>query len=232
MKYPPVTVVTTTWAPGGQVGEARGRVARICIASWLEYLRYDGRLRLHIADDGSSHKDYNNALSFLPAEAVTTGEPWMVTFSRQERKGVGASLNAGFAAAFKESPLAMYVVDDWEMVEPFNLTPWARLLLEDEGVGAVRLGPPHPGLTGFVTVFASGWGLVLRRYHFAFSHRPTLFHKRFMDAYGPHSEGVSAIECERIYNARFCGTEGPEIIYALPYPWRHVGEAEVGDVTP
>ena len=226
MNLPPITVVTTTWAPEGEVGDARGRVAKRCIASWMECLRYNGELRLHLADDGSEHAVYFNPLAYLEDEG------WYISSSRQERNGVGASLNAGFAQAFKVAPLAMYVVDDWEMVEPFNLNPWARLLLETKDIGAVRLGPPHPDLTGIIKCYQSGWAMVLDRHHYAYSHRPTLFHKRFFQAYGPHDEGLSAMECEDKYNRRFIGTAGPEIAYALQYPWRHVGEAEVGDVTP
>ncbi len=229
---PPITIVTTTWAPEGEVGEARGRVANDCIYSWLEELHYDGELRLHIADDGSNNEFYRKGENFLPGDMWKEYPEWQVSFSRQERKGVGASLNAGFAEAFKTSPLAMYVVEDWEMVESFNLNPWARLLLQEQGIGAVRLGPPHPDLTGIIKHFQPCWAMVLDRHHFAFSHRPTLFHKRFMDAYGPHPEGVDALACERAYNERFIRMKGPEIAYALQYPWRHVGEAEVGNVTP
>jgi hypothetical protein len=192
---------------------------------------------LHVADDGSDHEDYKIMLGFLPNTVVTPDEttfilPWETTFSRQERKGVGASLNAGFDSAFMVSPLAMYVVEDWEMVAPFNLNPWARLLLAEEGIGAVRLGPPHPDLTGTVRHFGPHWAMILDRHHYAFSHRPTLFHKRFFDAYGPHLEGVNAFDCEKEYHERFKKMPGPEIAYALQYPWRHIGIEEVGDVVP
>ena len=92
----------------------------------------------------------------------------------------------------------------------------------------VRLVPPHPGITGKVRMFPTGWAFVVDRHHFAFAFRPALYHQRFIDAYGWFSEGTSALECERRYNEHFARTPGPEIIYALPYPWVHVG-AEGGD---
>lgn len=224
-----ITIVVTTWAPKGPIGDSRGESARKAIASWEQHLRYDSLLRLHIADDGSDHELYHNAYEFLP----WASPPWDVTFSRQERGGVGASLNAGFAEAFARSPLALYAVDDWELTEEFDLNPWAQLLLEEQDIGAVRLGPPHPGLSGMVRLTYWGWVLMLDRHHFACSHRPALYHKRFLNAYGPFDEGCSALECERRYNERFCeNLEGPAVALALPHPWKHVGEVEVGDVEP
>ena len=90
-------------------------------------------------------------------------------------------------------------------------------------------------------MFSQGWGLRLDPHHFAFGHRPALYHKRFFDAYGYFEEGVSALECERLYAEHFCRERPdlfaidqpcPDIVYALSYPWVHLGEAEVGDVEP
>ena len=223
---PPVTIVMTTWMPEGPVGESRRRSARAALDSWRLHLDYAGQLRLHIADDGSPVED------LVYAVGARLDGFWPVSGSRQQRRGVGASLNAGLATAWYASPLAAYFVDDWGLTAPFDLTPWAELLVDDETVGMVRLGPPHPWLTGTVELFAQGWAMRLERHHYAFGHRPALYHKRFFDAYGEFREGVSAFECERLYAEGFCSRPGPDIVYALPYPWLHVGEAEVGDVEP
>ena len=99
-------------------------------------------------------------------------------------------------------------------------------------IGMVRLGPPHPWLTGEIVHTTIGWFIHLDRHHYAFGMRPALYWPNFLEAYGRFEEGVSAMECERLYAEKFCNTEGPDIAYALPYPWEHVGRVEVGDVVP
>ena len=225
---PPLTIVMTTWMPDGSVGKSRRYSARAAYTSWRIHLNYSGELRLHLADDGSPVEDLKRAV-------VGDMRSWPITISRQQRRGVGASLNAGLYTSWTASPLAAYFVDDWGLQRPLDLTPWAKLLMEDETVGCVRLGPPHPGLTGEIEMFPQGWGLRLHPHHFAFSHRPALYHRRFFDAYGYFEEGLSALECERRYAEHFASgpcVGGPDIIYALSYPWVHLGKAEVGDITP
>ena len=223
----PITIVMTTWMPKGLVGESRRSSARAALTSWRLHLDYAGELRLHIADDGSEVED------LIKAVGARYDGFWPTTTSRQQRRGVGASLNAGLKVSWGNSPLAAYFVDDWGLKEPLDLTPWADLLMKDETVGCVRLGPPHPWLTGTVEMFPSGWGVRLDPHHYAFGHRPALYHKRFFDTYGYFDEGVSALECERLYAEHFVKERGQsDIVYALPYPWVHLGEAEVGDVTP
>jgi hypothetical protein len=223
---PPITIVMTTWMPEGPVGESRRSSARAALTSWRLHLDYEGELRLHIADDGSPVED------LIKSVGARYDGFWPTTTSRQQRRGVGASLNAGLKASWGNSPLAAYFVDDWGLAAPFDLTPWAELLAEDETVGMVRLGPPHPWIEGQVEHHLEGWWMRLKRGFYAFAHRPALYHQRFFDAYGYFEEGVNAFECEQIYSERFNRSQGPDIVYALPYPWVHLGVTEVGGVVP
>lgn len=229
---PDLTIIATTWAPEGLVGDARLQSWERSLQSWGSSLIYPGDIYLHIADDGSRCDAKG-----VP-EPIAVGQrrsSFKITTTQQTRRGVGASLNAGFKQAFERSPLVAYFVDDWELEADLDLTPWAQLLMRDKSVGMVRLGPPHPGLTGRIQMFEEGWGLRLnpRAGGYVFSHRPALCHQRMIDAYGWFDEGVSAMECERLYNERFCKrSKPPDIVYALPYPWRHIGDQEVGDITP
>lgn len=221
---PPVTIVMTTWFPPGDDGARRLDAVWETMASWRKHLRYEGPLHLHIADDGSD-----------PGHLQTIAGLWLAadepTLSRQVRKGVGASLNAGFGAAFVRSPVVLYAVDDWALTSDLDITPWVRLLLHDD-IGMVRLGPPHPGIRGRVEMFEVGWLLRLERVCFAFAHRPALYHQRFIESYGPFDEGISALECERVYNERFCRRDGPGIVLALPHPWKHIDSIELADMEP
>jgi hypothetical protein len=232
---PAVTIVSTTYFPAGIDGATRRIAAQQALESWDRHLNYQGELRLHVADDGSPDGNAVGVSRF----------PFMV--SRQERRGVGASLNAGFRQAFERSPLALYAVDDWEVVEPFDLTLWADLLMEREDIGCVRLGPPHPGTRGSVEMFSleaeppanperGGWFLRLDPYGFAFGHRPALYHRRMIDAYGWFEEGVNALECERLYAERYAREslfgDMPQVVLALPHPWRHIDSIELADIEP
>lgn len=244
MNYPPIGIVLTTYNPGGVGGDLRFQSLKKTLKSWESNLQYEGILRLHIAEDQLRETKYPDPTPFSYGLANLQDFRWreqIPTFSNQDRKGVGASLNTGFRAIWDVTPnaLILYAVDDWALTEPFNLTPWARLLLEREDVGMVRLGPPHPNLSGTVEIFTNewqGWGLRLARHHYAFGHRPALYHRRMIDAYGWFKEDCSALECEQLYNEKFCESKvksvGPDIVLALQHPWRHLDSVELADIDP
>lgn len=216
----PIVLTTYLDLPDAE-REQRQRALRTTIASHEAYL-CRGDLHFIVVHDGRDLRLTEHG-AWHTCEETTTGG----------HKGVGASLNVGFDIAFKYAPYALYVVDDWELTAEFDIDPWITLLEKNEDIGAVRLGPPHPDLTGMIKHYDGAWALRLDRHHFAFSHRPTLFHKRFLEAYGPMPEGVNAYEAERIYNEHFCAAKhGPDIVYALPYPWEHIETVELAGVEP
>lgn len=129
MNYPSITIVMTTYF----MDEQRRDLAETALHSWNYFLLYEEPVMLHVADDGSS-------VDWEPENFWRRGE---ITYSRQNRSGVGASLNKGFLKAYETSPLVAYFVDDWILQEPLDLRPWVKLLMEREDVGIVRLGPPH-----------------------------------------------------------------------------------------
>lgn len=225
INYPALTIVMTTYFPEGEPGRLRKLAAVKTLYSWRRNLRYVGEIRLHVADDGSDHASLD-----LPSLWCPCG-----SYSQQQRKGAGASLNTGIKRAFERSPLVAYFVDDWALTETFDITPWARLLLERNDVGMVRLGPPHPGTSGVVEAFTEewqGWGLRLDRSGFAFGHRPAIYHRRLFDHYSWFKEEVSALECEQEYNSRVCNFQGPDIVLSLPHPWRHIDTFSLSGMAP
>lgn len=225
----PITIVMTTYLPDAptiadlQAVTNRKRDARAAARSWDRYLSYDGERFLHVADDGSREP---------PAIHWPYATP---TQSRQEREGVGASLNAGLRVAFERSPLALYAVDDWELTGPLDLTPWANLLLEDESIACVRLGMAHPDLTGRVEHDPRSGEFFMRldRHHYFFGHRPALYHRRMIDRYGWFATHVNAYDCERIYCERMAQRPGgPDVVLALTHHWRHMGGMELAHIEP
>lgn len=230
-----VTVVMTTWFPEGDDGNKRLSIAKGALGTWEHFLfNHVGRIYLHIADDGSDivHLD----------SLMETCQKFHPTLSVQQRHGVGASLNTGFRKAFEKSDFVLYAVDDWKLNYECDLTPWINLLDEDESIGCIRLGPPHPDLTGMIQHDNNRWYIRLDRHHFAFSFRPTLFHRRMIDKYGRFDEDVNSYDAEQMYNERFnkvsagmnyqLSRNRPDIIYALPYPWDHIYGVELAGVNP
>ncbi len=100
-------------------------------------LGYDGEMRLHIADDGSS-QEYRDCLWHA---ADNSGRWAAVTMSNAERRGYGASYNLGTQVLHTDCPILLPLEDDWELTRPLDLTPLVRVLLEDPAtVRCIRLG--------------------------------------------------------------------------------------------
>ena len=246
MTWPLITIILTTWAPTGEEGEKRIAAVRQSLESWIPHLKYEGELALHVADDGSRCGDYGTDVDSPPA----VWWPGARSFSRQERKGVGASLNMGLQVAFgrSEDALALYVVDDWSLHCDLDLTEWASLLTHED-IGMVRFGPAHPNCFGRIEHFGSvtvpvdhdGFCLRLvpqvvgadrRANAYSFAHRPALYHRRFIKHWGWFDEDVDAIACEWLYNERWSSGGGTDIVLALPYEWIHLPSNRLSLINP
>lgn len=222
---PMISVVAIVYFPPGEQGELRRRGFRESVRSWRMSLVYPPSrdlLRLLVVNDGPAFSKWPE-WSFETQEAL--GHP---------RSGAGASLNMGLKRAFESSPLVLSIPDDCMASQYVDLVPWAKLLMENETIGAVHLAP-YPGCTGTIQPLKGGsWGVVLNRHNLAAGLRACLYHKRFFDAYGWFEENISAWESERLFNEHFCQSTGPESVLALPLPWREGIGAEVrlGQVNP
>ena len=224
-----VILVTTYIPPGGALRlEAVERTA----GSWIEYLKYDGDIHVHIADDGSGPDlDVEGFWRSLVGDWAT------LSFSRQERQGVGASLNTGLRICHEIAPITLLTVDDWALIHPLDVTPWHQVLAKYPAVGCVMLGVSDPGMRGgqllrwkLDTLAAAtvSW----ERYRCYWNMKPALYHKRFFDAYGPLPERASAVDVDKIYNKHVCSSKGPTVELALLHPWRHIWSIELGDIEP
>jgi len=207
-----INLVVAVYFPPDERGPVREEGFRQSLSSWDAKLMYEGEINLIVVNDGPALEPYRE---------WSRGQASM----GHERSGCGGSLNVGFKIAFKHSPLVLNIVDDGQLTRPFDLTPWAQLLLEDEHFGAVKLMAPHPDVTGRITPLwrtpteQYGWGMIFDRHNLAAGLLPSIYHKRFFDAYGWFEENVSAWECEQLFNHQFCQSQGPEIVMALPSFW-------------
>lgn len=224
-----VAIIVTTLAHNNDDGIMRASNMFEALHSWNRGFELSIRdVHIHVADDGSTLPGY-------PQDHIAIDPYFHICHSRQESRGVGASLNAGIAH-HPDTNLFAYFVDDWKLEQEFDFEPWLQLLERDPSIGAVRLGPPHPDISGEVvydshpSVMPDGlWYLRLHRHHYAYSMRPYLWHRRFSDYYGLFVEDVSAVESERLMNDQFMEHwNGPEIIYAMPSSFRHLDGPEFG----
>ena len=235
INLPPLALLLTTYVPPG--AELRLEAEKQTFESWMKYLHYDGDLHIHVADDGSSpDKDEDFWMDFYSHERISS-----FSYSYQNRRGVGASLNTGFATCFERTPLVFFAQDDWSLLNTINLTPWAEILMEDSLpcekeqfiLGCVRF-VISPFLRGGRLVRCNDvWGIVWERYTYVWAQRPAIYHKRFIDSYGKFPEMEKATEVDRIYNdVVLKKKDGPEILFALLHPFQHLWSIEMGDVVP
>lgn len=230
---PPITVVMTVFIPPTEGGFARLQGARQTALSWGRHMRYSGQLRLHVADDSV-------ATSEAETEMIMQFSPWEAEATHTRGKGLGGGLNEGLRAAFSHGDLALYADDSYSLIADLDLTPWARVLLEHEDIGAVSLMPPRPEQKGGQVVYVHGIhlegvaGVVFGRQGYNWNGRPLLYHRRFFDYYGATLEHSSGYEWEADYANRYNSMpEGPCVLFAFLDPFQHVWSGvRLGDKPP
>ena len=214
-----ITILATTYVPPG--GQARADAIELSLRSWREHIKVSGDLHVHVADDGS-------AVDLEDLWRDVVGDWASFSYSRQEREGVGASLNRGLAICREKSPLVLYPMDDWQLVSDANLDPWVEILTQHQDVGCIRLTPSGGTTGGAARRFGAVVAVEFGRDGHYWSMLPALHHERFFQAYGAFSEGTSAVEVEADYNRKVKSTNGPAVLTAILSPWQHAGPEPVG----
>lgn len=233
MKMPPITVVMTLFIPATEGGFSRFQGAKQTAMSWGRHMRYTGPLRLHVADDSV------DTAPEVIAEMLRHA-PWETEITHTRGAGLGGGLNAGLAAAFEHSDLALYADDSYSLIADLDLTPWARVLQEHPDIGAVSLMPPRPEQRGGEVLYLRNIqlegvaGVVFERQGYTWNGRPLLYHKRFFDFYGPTAEHVSGYKWEQDYAERYVANPaGPAVLFAFLDPFQHVWSGvRLGDKDP
>lgn len=104
-----------------------------------------------------------------------------------------ASLGAGMNAAIRacSSPIIFLVQDDYELLEPLDLSPGADLLLKDENLDMIRYSYP-PKQYGIVLYESPYFGFhrVSTHHAWCYGDDPQLRHKRMIQRYGWYREGI------------------------------------------
>jgi glycosyltransferase involved in cell wall biosynthesis len=198
--------------------------ARPSLESTLQNLRHDGRLSVHIADDGSPD-GYVDELVALSKQYVD-----LVTTSNSNGRGYGANFNG--ATQVIHATEAKYVLpleDDWKLGREFDTTPIVRAL--DDGLfGCIRLG--YFGITKSLCteLFVANGTYWLRLFadssdHHVFSGHPRIETVQWEKEQGLWPEGLNpgATEFVVSYNVRE-GIGWPiELVKPSGDLWWHIG---------
>lgn len=111
----------------------RFEYAKKTLESTLKYAKYDGRLAVHIADDGSPC-GYVEGLFDIALEAGV-----QVSTSNSNRGGYGANYNLAMQTVHQFSDIVLPLEDDWELIRTLDLNRLTYDLLGFGG-GCIRLG--------------------------------------------------------------------------------------------
>lgn len=206
----------------------RTDVALRTIVAAREHLRYPD-LRWYVADDGSPREHVDAVMAAL--------EGVRMLGAHSERRGYGANANAAWEAAASVSRLTFWLEDDWELMRPLDLYPYAALLMEREEVGMVRLGVLNLDVRGRTWGHDGRlyWTLDHEPHHDGtpvFTGHPSLRHQRYREVYGWYPEGLSPGDTELAYAYQYrVGPKGgPAILWPVDYPayglFGHIGQVK------
>lgn len=231
---PQYAQVITTWLdPEYMDVEQRNSIIVSCADSVYEMLSPRPELVI-VADDGSRPDLFPSLASYFLKQVFLPRV--------DDSRGVGDSLNRGFRfARAMGHEFVLYAVDDWEAMMPLDLRAPLAYLAADKSVAAIRLGLPHPDLTGTIKHTPHGWYIDLDPHHYVVSHRPTLWRIDAVEWLGWWPENVSAVECEATMNRRWLEREAPHrrqeirksrMLYWLPTTFDHIESVSLSEIDP
>lgn len=221
--YPPVYILLTTYLRT----EAAVKTVR-AVKEKLVYPNYGW----YISDDGSP-QDHINAIM----EEIGTGYHRYIFNSK--RKGVGYGMNTCLADIWKMGvELVISLEDDWELLNPLDLVPFVRTLVDHPENGLVRFGYLAAGALGEVVSYENQlfWNLKNNGFTYRYTGHPHLKHKRFHDVYGYYDMGLPPGTTELSMCGKTNLKEGPNLLYPTDCAtygfFAHIGSDSLKDINP
>lgn len=224
MDYPDVTVLLVTYD--------RPQEIRQTIEALQKCLDYKGKLRWHLADDGSPREYVPGVRRDYPTlqfTATVTG-----------RLGWGANVNK--ALNFIRTDYMFLCEDDYVALRRLDITTGIGVMMAESAIGLVRYdGLSAHALTLSLRELRLPWGgmqdyLLVRRdspHLNIYSNRPHLKHRRFHDVHGLYPEGRTLGETEEAFAMRILHAQpGTPLVAALPdgipRAFDHIGRSRQG----
>lgn len=218
----PITVILLTYGTNAERTSYAVRTARALVAN----LVYPD-LQFYVADDGSSRDHIDAVLDcFIGVNLLGWHTLPCGTY--------GANCNQAYLNVREKGKLTLWVEDDWQLKERFDLYSYACLLMEREDIGMVRMGYLNLGMRGSVFGHAGKlfWLLDRQADSYVFTGHPSLRHARFMDQYGSYPVGFMPGETELGYALQYRNHPqgGPEIVWPVCFSefgvFAHIGEVQ------
>lgn len=157
----------------------------------LGNIKYDGKIAWYVAE-GSGEKYANYLIDSTLTNYVERFHKQKFIGYHSEVLTPGANWNRGLIECYKWSDYVLVMEDDWFLPEPFDITPYVRLLQENKQVGMVRFGTLTLGMICHVKGHDGKHYLEMdHKPQYAFSGNPHLRHKRLNQAIGLYNEDIS-----------------------------------------
>jgi len=226
LEYPPLTILLVTYD--------RPKEIRRTINALLDSVYYPGRIRLHIADDGSPG-DYVNDLLEEYEEAR-----FSFSATITDRGGWGKNYNNAFRDI--DTDYIFVIEDDYVAKKGINLCQGVALmemrkdiaLVRYDGVGGHKLtlelrsepwDSPHGGPHLHYMVIDQDNSEL-----YAYSNRPHLIHRRFHTHFGYYAEGRQLGETEESFghtvkNLAHDGYRLAVLEDGIPCAFDHIGHS-------
>jgi hypothetical protein len=205
-EYPNLSVILVTYK--------RTELAVRTILGLSKYLAYPrDKVYFYIADDGSPVEHVDKL-----REVITDCGFRLQGFHNNKfAPGTtfpGRGWNLALQTMSEVSPFTLFMEDDWELRQPLAISPYLRLLNDEQGIGMIRLG----GLAVGNDVRVVGYNGIhyleyLRSSQYCYSGNPHIRHQRFTYTIGPFNESVNPGDLELDYDARFrANSDAPAIL--------------------
>lgn len=217
------------------VSYKRTEMALRTLRSTSQNLIYPKELRgFYLGDDGSNQKDFLKLLECLGENQENVLGYHNERLRKPEHKDTffaGLGWNKALGIAYQNSDFVLFLEDDWELEQPFDIVPYVKLLQENERVGIVSFRILSVG-NDVHTVGHGGQVYLkyLRTTQYSYSGNPHLRHARFVRYYGWFDETVNpgGIELKQDDKYRLDVEDGPEIwrpVTVDPWgAWHHIGQ--------
>lgn len=217
--------------------------AALALKTLHDFLHYDGEIRFHISDGGSSGDDFVAYDEILREHSVT--------------KSVNTNLSDMCnSIAHYGATIWMTIMDDFVLRYPLDITPDVLLLLEDSRIGVVRMNRlsfwgsgSDPQTSGDLISNSTGlhWWMLDKgrtRDPYMSGIGVHLYHRRYWDAYGdiPACDPNHPGEAELNGNKRFWEKAGgPTVAVPMRFgedypghpvePFWHIGSWRTDEYT-
>lgn len=212
----------------------RTEMALRTIESTCKNLRYPPELiSWYLADDGSPKKQFDaitHCLNINRQVLAYSHNERMRNEGQEDTYFAGKGWNKALGIAHQNSDFVLFLEDDWELEQSFDLIPYVTLLQEREDVGLVSFRILSVGCDVH-TVGHKGIHYLKyqRTTQYAYSGNAHLRHARFVQHYGWFAEDVNpgGIELAQDDRYRLDVAGGPAIwrpVTIDPWgAWHHIG---------